>query len=273
MVCNWFEENCRADWDEADELFSRGKITAKHYPKLFRPDELILNPRKENEGIVWVYKSRTYPWKDDKDAKIDMLRWDYNGAFRKNEVTMVICNTEKDYGDISERDGEVDITSLIFYPARFAGPDVLRKLVARGNKFWGCRRKKLISYTEPVPEFAERGGATAVGRSVAPSSVRAHISFGVDARGADACTYQVEHRLMVDYNFFRRLHPRKPMFSNMTDDLGTEAMNKEQPPDDDFLAMLPPLIHAFDFSTKAWRMQDRVPAPSVERRVDIFLQG
>jgi hypothetical protein len=57
---------------------------------------------------------------------------------------------------------------------------------------------------------------------------------------------------MVDYDIYRRLHPKKAIFSDRTDDLGTEAMNKTEPPDDDFLAMMPPEIHAYDFSTKAW---------------------
>jgi hypothetical protein len=57
---------------------------------------------------------------------------------------------------------------------------------------------------------------------------------------------------MVDYSIFKRMHPRKPIFSTEADDLGSEAMNKKEPPDDDFLALLPPDIHAFDFSAKTW---------------------
>lgn len=57
---------------------------------------------------------------------------------------------------------------------------------------------------------------------------------------------------MVDYTMLRRIYPNKRIFENNTDDLGEEAMNKTEPPDDDFLAMLPPYIFGFDIDSKAW---------------------
>jgi len=59
---------------------------------------------------------------------------------------------------------------------------------------------------------------------------------------------------MVDYKMFLRMHPGKPLFKSMTDDLGPAATNAADPPSDDFLALLPPMIHAFDFSSKSWSM-------------------
>lgn len=57
---------------------------------------------------------------------------------------------------------------------------------------------------------------------------------------------------MVDYAMFRRIYPSKSIFANAADDLGEEAMNKAEPPDDDFLAMLPPYIYGFDIDSKTW---------------------
>lgn len=57
---------------------------------------------------------------------------------------------------------------------------------------------------------------------------------------------------MVDYAMFRRIYPNKSIFDDNTDDLGEEAMNKTEPPDDDFLAMLPPYIYGFDIDSKTW---------------------
>lgn len=42
LLCKWLDDNWSADWKEADELLSRGEIKAKHYSKLFRPDEVLL---------------------------------------------------------------------------------------------------------------------------------------------------------------------------------------------------------------------------------------
>ena len=64
-------------------------------------------------------------------------------------------------------------------------------------------------------------------------------------------TLQAEDWLMVDYRVFQRFHPNKPLVTNRADDLG-EAMNRAEPLDDEFLTMMPPKIHAFDFAAKAW---------------------
>ncbi|KAM7213550.1 P-loop containing nucleoside triphosphate hydrolase protein [Rhypophila decipiens] len=50
------------------------------------------------------------------------------------------------------------------------------------------------------------------------------------------------------------LHSTKSIFQNTADDIGKAAMDKDEPPDDDFLAMMPPKIHAFDFTKKSWRL-------------------
>jgi hypothetical protein len=60
---------------------------------------------------------------------------------------------------------------------------------------------------------------------------------------------------MVDYSILRSLHPNKSIFRDTADSLGKEAMNNEEAPGEDFLAMMPAKIHAFDFTTKAWSKQ------------------
>lgn len=62
---------------------------------------------------------------------------------------------------------------------------------------------------------------------------------------------------MVDYNIFKSLHSTKSIFQNTADDLGKAAMDKDEPPDEDFLTMMPPKIHAFDFTTKSWSKYPR----------------
>ena len=57
---------------------------------------------------------------------------------------------------------------------------------------------------------------------------------------------------MVDYNMYKKLHPQNLMFRTQADDLGSEAMNKKEPPDSHFLALLSPELVAFNLSTKTW---------------------
>jgi hypothetical protein len=49
------------------------------------------------------------------------------------------------------------------------------------------------------------------------------------------------------------------MFSSQQDDLGKEAMEKDEPPEGDFLALLPPNIHVFDLEDKTWSKDHALP--------------
>ncbi|KAE8442756.1 hypothetical protein EG329_002896 [Mollisiaceae sp. DMI_Dod_QoI] len=215
LLCGWFEDNCRADWDEADELLSRGKINAKHYRKLFRPDEIILT--KLDDGILHARKTEPYPWRDEKDRVIDIFQWTFNGSFTKDKLTLGLRKSDIDL-IFDEKDGEKDITSLQIYPLRFADDGLQQKLSARGEKFWTCRKKKLVCYRET--DYMDP---------------------------ADA-----ERRVMIDYQIFRRMHGSKAIFLSQQDDLGAAAMDAHEPPEGDFLALLPPYIHGFNLHTKSW---------------------
>lgn len=146
MLCNWFETNHRKDWDEARELISRGKINAKHYTKLFGPDELYVGrPSNDDPDVLEVVKSKGYPWLHSNDQTMDIYGWGFNGRFRKNLFNFPIrvfpIPTASD-------ETEFDITSLRFYPLRFAEPGTKEKLIARGHKFWNCRTRSLVCYRE-----------------------------------------------------------------------------------------------------------------------------
>lgn len=146
MLCNWFETNHRKDWDEARELMSRGKINAKHYTKLFGPDELhVSRPSRDDPDVLEVVKSEKYPWLNPMDQTMDIYGWNFNGRFRKTlynaQISVLPRPTVSD-------ETEVDITSLSFYPLRFAEPGTKEKLIARGHKFWNCRTRSLVCYRE-----------------------------------------------------------------------------------------------------------------------------
>lgn len=57
---------------------------------------------------------------------------------------------------------------------------------------------------------------------------------------------------MVDYTIFKRMHSQNPIFNEPTGHLGESAMNSDEPPEGDFLALLPPHVHGFNLHTKAW---------------------
>ena len=57
---------------------------------------------------------------------------------------------------------------------------------------------------------------------------------------------------MIDYAMYRRLYPHKPMFRKFVTEEMIALMDRNEPPDDDFLACLPATIHGFSFSSKSW---------------------
>lgn len=175
-LCNWFEENCRKDWDEADEMLARGKINAKHYPKLFRPDELVVWKQSEHPGIIRAAKTKPYPW-NGKGDQLDAITWSYNGVFERTELFgwLIMNNVDSEYLNIKIDDGEVDITSLPIYPMRFAEAGLHAKLIARGHKFWSCRRKKLISYADTTNADAHTTAVRSLFRLASQSKSKADL--------------------------------------------------------------------------------------------------
>lgn len=161
MLCNWFETNHRSDWDEARELMSRGKINPKHYTKLFGPDELYVGKTsKDDPDALEIFKSKEYPWTDPNDESMDDYRWGFNGRFRKSLYKFPLRKFPK---PSVSNETEFDITSLFLYPLRFAEPGTKEKLIARGHKFWNCRKRSLVCYREygELPELGQVRDTTA----------------------------------------------------------------------------------------------------------------
>ena len=157
LICNWAAKDHEKDWAEADELLARGKINTKHYEKLFRPGELVLIPRIEAQGGTWAHQVGSFPWQKESGEIMDLEAWDFNGAFRKWETKVNLLDAMKlqSGGHHEKRDGEIDITALAMYPLRYAEPGTYNKLVARGNKFWNCRKTKIVAYCDPDSAVGE----------------------------------------------------------------------------------------------------------------------
>ncbi len=170
LICNWMCENKREDWGEADELFKRGKVTARHMNKLFRPGEVVVGQALGFlPGLTWAYEVAAYPWDTE---TVSILAWGFNGRFYKTKCVLdfSLMITQSSSLVDSEK-GEFDIASLKWFPLRFSEPDLYDRLLARGNRFWSCRRKKIISCRNPNLD-GENGNPGA----------RPHPSFFRDSR-------------------------------------------------------------------------------------------
>ncbi len=58
---------------------------------------------------------------------------------------------------------------------------------------------------------------------------------------------------MIDITTYRKMHPDAAIFKlRLTDELGEEAMKKEEPPGEEFLLLLPPNVYGFNMQEKKW---------------------
>lgn len=235
MLLKWMEDNVRADWNEADELFAQGKVNLKHYAKLFRPGELIYWPNWDNGGAPRAAKVTEFPHMSKTStlsplpSKFGFVKsdvWDFDGEFRRQrvEVRLFIPRSNKKRGNEHLDDDLIDILDLSTYPLRYAKEGVYMKLVARGSKLWQLRRKSLVCFNESDSDYS-----------------------------------QAERRCMIDYAMYKRLHPPTHQVVK-PGQFRPEPSWMDEMPEDASLAFLSPKILGFDFSNKSWKnlMVDRI---------------
>ncbi|KAJ4310210.1 hypothetical protein N0V84_011079 [Fusarium piperis] len=235
-LCQWMEDNLRKEWDEADALFAQGKVNQKHYSKLFQPGELVVCQDPNKGGLLSGAIVPWFPSHMMEDTFSLLFRWRFDGVLRPLHSSLT-ASSELDLPPESDSDFK-DIARLKYYPLRFASEGTKAKLIARGQRFWACRRQKLVCYNKE-----SAGSVFRVCLSLVPLGHIANLE-------------QVERRFMIDYDMFKRLHPNNKVFGEIDDDDYSWDRNDfigiEEPPDE-FLYCLPPEIHGFDFTTKTWK--------------------
>ena len=188
---DWIEGTYKGIWGYVDGLFSRRMVTPWSIRYLVRPGEVVVS--RKGKGIVsyiaagWVKEADEKRlskdmgslgttdsdtalgnrdvhiwdrWGSDSAAPPDcclaVWRWGYDGTFRKVHSTLNIVLPA------SAQHNTVAMSSLEVYPLRF-GDGILRNcLWERGQTFWMCRKRRLVSY-------ASSGGVVG---SVSPSVIR-----------------------------------------------------------------------------------------------------
>ncbi|KAL4878190.1 P-loop containing nucleoside triphosphate hydrolase protein [Aspergillus karnatakaensis] len=105
----------------ADSLISRGCVTRRHLPKLFRPGEVV----RGSGSLVLPCSTVSFDGQFYREAKAIILNWEYG-------------------------DHEVDITELGAYPLDF-NLEMRARLLRRGSIFWQFRGRHFVSYSPGRP--------------------------------------------------------------------------------------------------------------------------
>ncbi|KAF9886477.1 hypothetical protein FE257_011384 [Aspergillus nanangensis] len=208
-LVDYMKRSNDADYCEADELISQGLITQKHLVKLFGRNELLLS---HEHGHPRAYTIDQPPKTGDDPLSLTAWAWEFNGLFYK-ENSHLLLHWPSSVPD----DKPIPITSLSKYPLRHAPPETERRLRARGELFWKCRKGYYVSYDPPNTALEIQSG---------------------------------NPRYMIDVRTYHQMHTKAKL--SPQDDLG-DAINDPQIPDGPFALLLPPTILGFGFNDKKWR--------------------
>jgi hypothetical protein len=132
----------RHQYDEADELLSQGLITQPHLAKLCGPNEIMVT-NVETHPRAYVIDHP--PGSGSTPLLLQMWSWAFDdGTFRQKGIEMLL-----DWPSSAALDDAVKITNLDIYPLRYADSSVEKRLKARGEVFWSCRKQSVVAYDPP----------------------------------------------------------------------------------------------------------------------------
>ncbi|KAH7010301.1 P-loop containing nucleoside triphosphate hydrolase protein [Ilyonectria destructans] len=220
-LLEFLDKNYEEEYESAEALFRRGRVSARHFGKLFKPNQMVLSRSQRTGGlnafVLVDYPESTRARKGDTDKmNLRGWSWKYNGTelLRSPRIEAI-------YPPL---DGETAITDLDVYPVECAHQSDIEELQQRGQKFWDHKAQVFVSYT------------------------------GWDKNKGH---YYVDSRFMVDVRTYKKMHfeadpqgflsdrPFKfdpwPLTKTQQDDLSKELM-----------MLLPSTTFGFNMREKKW---------------------
>jgi hypothetical protein len=140
VLLDYIDESYGTIFDEADAAFSTGYVHRTHFTKLFGPNELIVTTQGE---FPHAYIAESSSKAERNTIDLGCWSWVFDGSFRKKHVSMTIPWPEPGAS-------RVPISSLAARPLRLDTSNLQQRLEKRGQEFWSCRTRRLVSYTAPT---------------------------------------------------------------------------------------------------------------------------
>ncbi|KAJ5291366.1 hypothetical protein N7478_000617 [Penicillium angulare] len=246
-----------SQYKAADALLTSGEILPKFINYLFKPGDIVIE--RDDKGYVgyvarsWLKNTSpdgdvpssdildgsfdddfpAVPYKKDSKMKLSWTTkawtWGFTGTFYRRssdlELRMPLPHDEDQIGCRStEERGDsrlkgFPITSLNVFPLKYAAKEVLDMLQRRGETFWKCRNRRLVSYK---------------------------------ATDEDQFSDMTDDRYMIDTKTYGVLHSIVALFYGSNNRLDADAMASDSPPDDQFKYLVPPTIKGYNLRRKKW---------------------
>lgn len=123
---------------QARDLLSQGKTSKNTIFYLFKPGSVIVSQQSSRiRGLEQMHFPRT----SSEGWNIECQSWTFDSKFHRKCETLLL--SKKDL----KNDADVNITSLPFYPLKYAEPEIGQKLLQRGRTFWKFRKPVYVTYS------------------------------------------------------------------------------------------------------------------------------
>ncbi|KAK5458466.1 hypothetical protein LTS15_004548 [Exophiala xenobiotica] len=269
LLLQYVTDQYGENYATADSLFSENKISSENVPYLFKPGDILV---QRSQGQYAAFVASSWPIKGSSkyvsslksevrggdhlplygsheaskrvaNEKIKVQSWSvtgwswaFDGSFQRQNCTHYF---EIEVGEGNKHDtvthdntlaeqqqrtdaNQVKILNIgdqSIFPLAYAEPALVDKLQRRGGTFWKCRHRRLVSYME---------------------------------KGMDNTHSMVEERYMIDLKTYCSLHSNNIFAKPLLDELGADAMAKNEPPDEKFGYVLPANIKGYNLRLKKW---------------------
>lgn len=166
------EEAYATLYDNVDEQLSRGYVSNVSMKYLFRPGQVLVS---FTDGVPQGHIALSRPYthgdepsdnstlptsKDGQDPPEKYLsRWNISSRSISYRGDFVRMEHELEFEFETEtKNGEIDISSLPVMPLEYTSQAVQERLMRRGQTFWKCRKKRLISFQGAGQIYGVSGG-------------------------------------------------------------------------------------------------------------------
>lgn len=231
-LASYIDYECGDNFDEADDLFSKGLVSFKHFDKLFKSDDIVV---MEVKGQQQAYACTRVMSNDINEFSMDCMSWIFDGNFRQKHETFS--------AEWPENADIMRIQDLKVFPLRFVKDGTREHLKERGIKFWGFRTRKYVGYLSDSIESDSQTVSSCI------TSTESRLELTVN---------KLKPRYMIDMRTYHELHQKEHL---NTPEIGEAIPMSEggSVPDDSFLLLLPAIVLGFGLHDKKW-------SKSIQRR-------
>ncbi|GAP85125.2 putative AAA family ATPase [Rosellinia necatrix] len=240
VLTSWIDEHYGELYSRVEDQLNRGVTSAETVQFLCRPGDVLLweDDNDTVAGIItfWpVNISRPSLKPDSRDITRQggfnpdntTLKWEwrlgtwqycYNGSFQRDYVRANVILKSNSFTE------EVPIAKLSAYPLKYASDDIKSRLQLRGETFWRCRFRRLVSY---------KGENGLVGAG---------------------------ERYMIDFETYRQLHSDSANFKRLyanrmgqeANEMDPEVMASDDPPAAPEIYVFPQRATGYNLRSKKW---------------------